>query len=79
MPKTYCVDLRRRVIWFVEKGHSRREAARIFDLSPSFVMILMRRYKATGDLSGQPRGGHATTVCRATWTRWSAGLRRSPA
>ncbi len=57
MPKTYSVDLRRRVIRFVERGHSRRAAARVFDLSPSFVIILMRRYKKTGDLSGQPRGG----------------------
>lgn len=57
MPKTYSVDLRCRVIRFVEKGHSRREAARVFDLSPSFVIILMRRYKATGELTGCPRGG----------------------
>jgi len=57
MPRTYSVDLRRRVVRFVEKGHSRREAARVFDLSPSFVIILMRRYKATGDLSGRARGG----------------------
>jgi len=57
MPKTYSVDLRRRVVRFVEKGHSRREAARVFELSPSFVIILMRRYKATGNLAGWSRGG----------------------
>jgi transposase len=57
MPKTYSVDLRRRVIRFLERGHLRREAARVFDLSPSFVIILMRRYKTTGDLPGRPRGG----------------------
>jgi transposase len=57
MPKTYSVDLRRRIVSFVEKGHSRREAARVFDVSPSFVIILMRRYRSTGGLEGTPRGG----------------------
>ena len=57
MPQTYSVDLRRRIVAFVERGHSRREAARVFDVSPSFVIILMRRYKATGVLTGTPRGG----------------------
>lgn len=57
MPQTYSVDLRRRIIAFVKRGHSRREAARVFDVSPSFVIILMRRYKASGALMGAPRGG----------------------
>jgi len=57
MPQTYSVDLRRRIVAFVERGHSRREAARVFDVSPSFVIILMRRYKTSGDLAGRSRGG----------------------
>ena len=57
MPRTYSVDLRRRIVAFVEGGHSCREAARIFDVSPSFVIILMRRYKASGRFAGSPRGG----------------------
>ena len=57
MRQTYSVDLRRRIVAFVERGHSRREAARIFDVSPSFVIILMRRYKTSGDLARKPRGG----------------------
>ena len=57
MPQTYSVDLRRWIVAFVERGHSRREAARVFDVSPSFVIILMRRYKMSGDLAGRSRGG----------------------
>ena len=63
MPQTYSVDLRRRIVAFVERGHSRREAARVFDVSPSFVIILMRRYKASGALMGRPRGGARHDSC----------------
>ena len=80
MPKTYSVDLRRRIVAFVERGHSRREAARVFDVSPSFVITLMRRYKASGALMGRPRGGarhhslsrHLETL--ANWIKAEPGL-----
>jgi Transposase and inactivated derivatives len=57
MPQAYSADLRHRIVSFVEAGHSRREAARMFDVSPSFVIILMRRFRSTGNLEARPRGG----------------------
>ena len=57
MPSTYSEDLRRSVISFVERGHSRREAARVFETSASFVINLMRHYRLTGEISARPRGG----------------------
>ena len=38
MPKPYSLDLRERVVSFVQAGHSRRAAAAHFRVSPSFVV-----------------------------------------
>ena len=61
MAKSYSVDLRDRVIALVLAGHSCREAARHFNVSPSFVVKLMRRWQETGTsapaMQGRPRGG----------------------
>ncbi len=57
MTKSYSVDLRRRVVRFVDAGHSRHEAARRFDVSVSFVIKLVAAYRATGNLKPKPEGG----------------------
>src|SRR5271155_4515066 len=57
MPKPYSQDLRKRVVDFVEAGHSRRAAARHFDVSPSFVVNLMTAYRMRGILFPKPVGG----------------------
>jgi transposase len=57
MPKPYSRDLRKRVVDFVEAGHSRRAAARHFDVSPSFVVNLMAAYRMRGSLVPKPVGG----------------------
>ena len=57
MPKSYSVDLRERVVRFVERGHSRRGAARHFEVSASFVINLMTHWRATGSLVPKRRGG----------------------
>jgi transposase len=57
MPKPYSLDLRKRVVGFVEAGHSRNAAAAHFGVSISFVVILMRNYRATGSLAPKPIGG----------------------
>lgn len=57
MPKSYSLDLRERVHAFVEAGHSRRAAARHFDVSPSFVINLMTNSARRGTLEAKPRGG----------------------
>ncbi|MER9869314.1 IS630 family transposase [Mesorhizobium sp. M0136] len=57
MPKPYSLDLRERVVRFVEAGHSRRAAAAHFGVSVSFVVILMRNYRKTESLVPKPSGG----------------------
>ncbi|MDF0604036.1 helix-turn-helix domain-containing protein, partial [Psychromarinibacter sp. C21-152] len=61
MGKPLSLDLRRRIVACVEAGQSRRAAAAKFDVSPSFVVELMRRYRKTGSLEparqGRPPGG----------------------
>lgn len=57
MAKTYSVDLREKTAAFVERGGSCREAARVFGVSPSFVIKLMQRRRLTGSVDPAPRGG----------------------
>ena len=57
MTKSYSLDLRERVVRFVEAGHSCHEAARHFDVSVAFVVRLMAAYRATGSLAPKPEGG----------------------
>lgn len=57
MPKPYSLDLRERVVRFVEAGHSRRAAAAHFAVSVSFVVILMRTYRQTKSVVPKPSGG----------------------
>lgn len=56
MGRTLSSDLRRRIIRFVEKGGSRREAARRFEVSPSFAVKLVARWRKTGSAAGMKRG-----------------------
>ncbi len=57
MPKPYSLDLRERVVRFVEAGHSGHAAAAHFGVSVSFVVILMRNYRKTGSLTPKASGG----------------------
>ena len=57
MTKSYSLDLRQRVVRFVEAGHSCHEAARHFEVSVAFVVRLMAAYRATGSLAPKPEGG----------------------
>lgn len=56
MPKTISDDLRERVVAYVEAGHSRRSAARRFDLSISFVVKLIQQWKSVGHVQPKYRG-----------------------
>ena len=60
MASTYSFDLRERVAAYILSGHSRRAAARVFGVSESFAVKLMRRIDRTGsiepDRRGRPRG-----------------------
>ena len=57
MPKAYSLDLRDRVARFAEAGRSCHAAAAHFSVSVSFVVKLMRSFRATGSLTPKPSGG----------------------
>ena len=57
MPKAYSLDLRERVVAYVEGGHSRHAAAARFDVSVSFVVKLMQAWRTRGSLSPKAAGG----------------------
>lgn len=57
MPRAYSLDLRARVAGFVNAGHSCHAAAAHFAVSVSFVVKLMKAYRATGGLEPRPSGG----------------------
>ena len=59
MGKSHPVELRSRVIAFVEAGHGHREAARHFFVSPKFVNDLVIRKRETGALAPRRQGNHA--------------------
>lgn len=56
MGKSHPIALRVRVVAFVEEGHSHREAARHFRVSPRFVNNLMILKRATGSLAPRRQG-----------------------
>ena len=60
MGKPLSIDLRERVLAFVEAGRSRRAAARHFHVSASFAVKLMARAGVTGTIEparqGRPPG-----------------------
>ena len=59
MGKPHPMEIRSRVIAFVEEGHGHREAARHFRVSPRFVndMVILKR--ESGGLLPQAQGNHA--------------------
>ena len=59
MGKSHPVELRSRVIAFVEAGHGHREAARHFFVSPKFVNDLVILKRETGALAPRPQGNRA--------------------
>ena len=50
MGKPYSEDLRTRIVGAVEAGHSRRAAARMYDISASCAVKLVRRWRETGSV-----------------------------
>ena len=57
MPKPYSLDLRERVVRFVDEGHSRHAAAAHFRVSVSFVVNLVKAFRVRGSLAPKPSGG----------------------
>lgn len=56
MGKTLSLDLRMRVMSFIEEGHSCHEAARRFRISAASAVRLRQRLKRTGSLAPAKRG-----------------------
>ena len=56
MGKAHPVELRERVVCFVDEVHGRREAARHFPVSPRFVTDLIKLRRETGSLAPRPQG-----------------------
>ena len=73
MPKPYSLDLRERVVRFVDEGHSRHAAAAHFRVSVSFVVNLVNAFLVRGSLAPKPSGGAATPssnrIGRFFWRR----------
>ncbi len=66
MGKAFSRDLRARVEAHIRSGHSRRDAARRFGVSPSFAVKLSKRVELTGSTAparqGRPAGGGKLAV-----------------
>lgn len=56
MGKWHPIELRERVIGYVDQGHSHREAARVFLVSPRFVNDMVKLRRATGALAPKRQG-----------------------
>lgn len=61
MGKPHPMELRERVVAFVNDGNSNREAVRHFHVSPRFVNNMMILHRSSGSLAaarqGHPPGG----------------------
>jgi len=73
MGKPHPMELRTRVIAFVEEGHGHREAALHFRVSPRFVndMVILKR--ETGWLAPKAQGNRAPgkLAPHAAWLRYA--------
>jgi transposase len=57
MVRPYSEDLRERIVRAVDMGTSRNAAAKQFDVSVSFVVKLMQRWKQRGTIKADQYGG----------------------
>jgi transposase len=62
MGKPYSLDLRERIVAYVEAGHSARAAGRVFGVSASTAVRLMAAWRTRATLVAHPQGRVAGTV-----------------
>jgi len=62
MGKPYSLDLRSRIVAYVDAGHSARAAARLFGVSASTAVRLLADRRARGGIAPRPQGRAAGTV-----------------
>lgn len=70
MGRPYTMDLRERVVAAVEGGMSRRQAARVFSVSPSAVINWMKRVSETGSVAPGQMGGHKPRAIAGEHHAW---------
>ncbi|MEJ5021541.1 transposase [Ochrobactrum vermis] len=67
MGKPHPIELRERVVAFVNEGNSNRETARHFRVSPRFVNNMMILHRSSGSLAaakqGHPPGSKLSAHC----------------
>jgi transposase len=65
--KAYSLDLRQKILRACEQRlGSQRAIATLFGVSQSCVEKLLRRHRATGDISPRPHAGGRRALCAAT-------------
>ncbi len=71
MGKPHPIELRERVVAFVDEGHTHRAAARHFRVSPRFVNDMIKLRRETKALSPKPQGngGRGKLEAHADWVR----------
>lgn len=70
MGKVHPVELRGRVLAFVDEGHGHRETARHFRVSPKFVNDLVKLRRETGSFAPRRQGnggGHGKLTGLTDW------------
>ena len=67
--RSYSQDLRIRLVGYVEKGASRRAAAKVFGVSPSIAVKWLQRWRRTKSVAPSPVRGHRRAVLEshAAW------------
>jgi transposase len=78
MTRPYSVDLRERVVRSVERGASRRATAAKFEVSVSFVIKLMQRWRRRGSVAPDRYGGWKRSPLEAHAERVRALLGAEP-
>ena len=74
MGKSYSMDLRERIVSYVDAGHSRRAAASRYGVSASCAVKVVSRRAATGSVAparqGRPPGGGKLAAHLAALIAW---------
>ncbi len=72
MGRPHPMELRTRVVAYVDEGHGHREAARHFRVSPKFVNDLVKLRRETGFLTPRQQGnggGHGKLAGVTGWLK----------
>jgi len=65
MPKALSVDLKERIARYIQQGHTRREAAKVFDVSPGTAIRIALQFNQTGNVEAKKSGGDRRSKLKA--------------